>query len=48
MPELGQLPNPEDILPFTFLGDEAFQLQPDFMRPYPGKTLPSRAENLQL
>ncbi|KAM7307362.1 putative sugar transporter [Ixodes scapularis] len=24
------------ILPYTFLGDEAFQLRPDFMRPYPG------------
>ncbi|CAN8015525.1 unnamed protein product, partial [Ixodes persulcatus] len=36
LPSRAQLPGSEMILPYTFLGDEAFQLRPDFMRPYPG------------
>ncbi|KAM7303439.1 protein ANTAGONIST OF LIKE HETEROCHROMATIN PROTEIN 1-like [Ixodes scapularis] len=30
------LPGSKMILPYTFLGDEAFQPRLDFMRPYPG------------
>ncbi|CAN8012250.1 unnamed protein product, partial [Ixodes pacificus] len=36
MPSRAQLPGSKTILPYIFLGDEAFQLRPDFMKPYPG------------
>lgn len=39
LPELARLPSSNVVLPFAFLGDEAFQLRPDFLRPYPGRGL---------
>ncbi|CAN7942970.1 unnamed protein product [Ixodes hexagonus] len=45
--EQGRLELPKDLLlpntrlpaPCVFVGDEAFQLRPDFLRPYPGRML---------
>ncbi|CAN7942436.1 unnamed protein product [Ixodes hexagonus] len=47
LPEQGRLELPKDLLlpntmlpaPCVFVGDEAFQLRPDFLRPYPGRML---------
>lgn len=36
LPHVGKLPGTNAELPFTFVGDEAFQLRKDFLRPYPG------------
>ncbi|CAN7950630.1 unnamed protein product [Ixodes hexagonus] len=41
VPDVGRLPRcqfPRQA-PYAFVGDEAFQLRPDFLRPYPGKDL---------
>ncbi|XP_077557338.1 uncharacterized protein LOC144172535 [Haemaphysalis longicornis] len=43
IPALGQLPNAATA-PYVFVGDEAFQLRKDFMRPFPGKQLQRRDE----
>lgn len=37
LPPPKRLPNSTVIAPYVFLGDEAFHLRPDFLRPYPGK-----------
>ncbi|CAN8026306.1 unnamed protein product [Ixodes persulcatus] len=37
LPPPRPLPNSTVIVPYVFLGDEAYQLRPDFLRPYPGK-----------
>ncbi|KAM7302236.1 protein ALP1-like [Ixodes scapularis] len=45
--EQGRLELPKDLplpstripAPCVFMGDEAFQLRPDFLRPYPGRGL---------
>ncbi|KAH7933036.1 hypothetical protein HPB49_007164 [Dermacentor silvarum] len=39
------LPQSTAVAPYVFVGDEAFQLRPDFLRPYPGRCL---AEDLRL
>ncbi|CAN7937784.1 unnamed protein product [Ixodes hexagonus] len=36
LPSHSGLPGSDKVLPYVFVGDEAFQLRPDFMRPYPG------------
>lgn len=36
-PVPARLPRSRKVAPHVFDGDEAFQLRPDFMRPYPGK-----------
>ncbi|KAK8770697.1 hypothetical protein V5799_012837 [Amblyomma americanum] len=36
LPSHSQLPGSNKTLPFAFIGDEAFQLREDFMRPFPG------------
>ncbi|KAH7959136.1 hypothetical protein HPB49_008648 [Dermacentor silvarum] len=33
------LPLSTAVAPYVFVGDEAFQLRPDFLRPYPGRCL---------
>ncbi|XP_065287552.2 uncharacterized protein [Dermacentor albipictus] len=33
------LPETSTVAPHVFVGDEAFQLRPDFLRPYPGRGL---------
>lgn len=38
IPGLAKLPNSNKVAPQVFVGDEAFQLRPDFMRPFPGKS----------
>lgn len=35
IPDPSLLPNSEDVFPFVFVGDEAFPLQKNLMRPYP-------------
>ncbi|XP_064469243.1 uncharacterized protein LOC135383875 [Ornithodoros turicata] len=40
MPGIARLPNSDVVLPHVLIGDEAFQLRQDFLRPYPGKMLP--------
>lgn len=42
LPRAAQLPGSQLVCPHVFVGDAAFQLRPDFMRPLPG----SRADNL--
>ncbi|XP_070388956.1 uncharacterized protein [Dermacentor albipictus] len=43
LPAPARLPNSSKVAPHVFVGDEAFQLRQDFMRPYPGKGIqPSR------
>ncbi|XP_040355987.1 uncharacterized protein LOC121046159 isoform X1 [Ixodes scapularis] len=37
LPPPKRLPNSTVIAPYVFLGDEAFHLRPDFLRPCPGK-----------
>lgn len=39
IPSLGMLPGTEIAAPYAFVGDEAFQLRADFMRPFPSKNL---------
>ncbi|XP_070388856.1 uncharacterized protein [Dermacentor albipictus] len=39
IPSLGLLPGTTTALPHVFVGDEAFQLRKDFMRPFPSKQL---------
>ncbi|XP_070389473.1 uncharacterized protein [Dermacentor albipictus] len=39
LPVPAGLPNSNNVAPHVFVGDEAFQLRPDFLRPYPGKHL---------
>ncbi|XP_070390950.1 uncharacterized protein [Dermacentor albipictus] len=39
LPVPARLPNSNNVAPHVFVGDEAFQLRPDFLRPYPGKYL---------
>ncbi|KAL1469818.1 hypothetical protein MTO96_024800 [Rhipicephalus appendiculatus] len=36
VPSYSQLPGSNKALPYAFIGDEAFQLRNDFMRPFPG------------
>ncbi|KAL3213386.1 hypothetical protein MRX96_051696 [Rhipicephalus microplus] len=36
IPPPRQLPGDTTIAPHVFVDDEAFQLRPDFLRPYPG------------
>ncbi|XP_064467507.1 uncharacterized protein LOC135378400 [Ornithodoros turicata] len=49
-PGLKKLPGSDLVTPHVFIGDEAFQLRPDFLRPYPGLGLPTekRVFNLRL
>ncbi|KAH7985262.1 hypothetical protein HPB49_026526 [Dermacentor silvarum] len=37
LPAPARLPKSNKVAPHVFVGDEAFQLRPDFMRPYHGK-----------
>lgn len=39
IPKLSRLPNSTKVAPYVYVGDEAFQLRPDFMRPFPGKSM---------
>ncbi|KAL3189177.1 hypothetical protein MRX96_003309 [Rhipicephalus microplus] len=39
IPAVGTLPGTSTCLPYAFMGDEAFQLRKNFMRPYPAKCL---------
>lgn len=39
LPGPHRLPKSQKVAPHVFVGDEAFQLRPDFMRPFPGKGL---------
>lgn len=39
LPPPKQLPGSSSVAPHVFVGDEAFQLRPDFLRPYPGRYL---------
>ncbi|KAH6945286.1 hypothetical protein HPB50_007748 [Hyalomma asiaticum] len=39
IPSLGMLPGTGIAAPYAFVGDEAFQLRADFMRPFPSKNL---------
>ncbi|KAH7950371.1 hypothetical protein HPB49_023148 [Dermacentor silvarum] len=39
LPAPARLPKSNKVAPHVFVGDEAFQLRQDFMRPYPGKGL---------
>ncbi|XP_037513438.2 uncharacterized protein LOC119390007 [Rhipicephalus sanguineus] len=39
LPPPQRLPNDTTIAPHVFVGDEAFQLRSDFLRPYPGNRL---------
>lgn len=39
LPPPSQLPESTTVAPYVFVGDEAFQLRPDFLRPYPGRYL---------
>ncbi|XP_064461901.1 uncharacterized protein LOC135372136 [Ornithodoros turicata] len=40
IPGLARIPGTELVAPHVFIGDEAFQLRADFLRPYPGSNLP--------
>ena len=50
IPEPRNLPNSLIQAPYVLLGDEAFALRPNFLRPYPGKSLnnPRRIFNYRL
>lgn len=50
IPEPAQLPNSEKILPFVFVGDDAFALTEKFMKPYSqtGLTVEKRIFNYRL
>lgn len=39
LPNLSRLPNSNKVVPHVFVGDEAFQLRHDFLRPFPGKNM---------
>ena len=39
LPDSHQLPGMADKLPYVFIGDEAFPLKVNMLRPYPGKNL---------
>lgn len=39
IPKQSRLPNSTKVAPYVYVGDEAFQLRPDFMRPFPGKNM---------
>ncbi|XP_037564174.1 uncharacterized protein LOC119443093 [Dermacentor silvarum] len=39
IPSLGRLPDTSTNTPYVFVGDEAFQLRKDFMRPFPARHL---------
>jgi hypothetical protein len=39
------LPNIEQLLPYVFVGDEAFPLSNNLMRPYPKKSVTGNYEN---
>lgn len=39
------LPGSNVVAPHVFIGDEAFQLRDDFMRPYPGQNLENAKDN---
>ncbi|KAH7965504.1 hypothetical protein HPB49_008490 [Dermacentor silvarum] len=39
IPSLGRLPGTSTNAPYVFVGDEAFQLRKDFMRPFPARHL---------
>lgn len=39
LPEPSMLPNSNILAPHVLIGDEAFQLRQDFLRPFPGKQL---------
>ncbi|KAH7974137.1 hypothetical protein HPB49_010380 [Dermacentor silvarum] len=39
LPSAGELPGTGIVAPYAFVGDEAFQLREDFMRPFPAKQL---------
>ena len=40
MPERKALPNSTRVLPYVFIGDDAFGLKPHMMKPYPNQFLP--------
>lgn len=44
-PPTSCLPNSEHLLPHFIVGDAAFPLAPNLMRPYPGRYLPEEKEN---
>ena len=50
MPSNGALPNSNRILPYVFIGDDAFGLRPHMMKPYLNQFLPidQRIFNYQL
>ncbi|XP_064479041.1 uncharacterized protein LOC135392252 [Ornithodoros turicata] len=50
IPGIKKLPNSDLLVPHVFIGDEAFQLRRDFLRPYSGLNQPTerRAFNLRL
>lgn len=39
IPKLSRLSNSTKVAPYNYIQDEAFQLPPDFMRPFPGKNM---------
>lgn len=44
IPGTAELPNSTKVAPHVFVGDEAFQLRTNFLRPFPGKSIgPSQA-----
>ncbi|CAN8017166.1 unnamed protein product [Ixodes persulcatus] len=45
VPGLKLLPASDVVAPHVFIGDEAFQLRDDFMRPYPGQNLENAKDN---
>lgn len=40
LPEPTKLPNSDKVFPYFYVGDPAFPLKRNLMRPYPGKLLP--------
>ena len=41
IPKAAKLPNSNRVLPYTFIGDDAFGLKPHMMKPYPLQNLPT-------